>query len=145
MHEPPQATRPTTVLFLCAGNSCRSQMAEGFARQGAAPGLRVLSAGTEPAGVNPLAVRVMAEVGIDIARQRSKGLDEIPLEEVDWVVTLCGDAAERCPAVPSGTRHLHWGLPDPAAASGSPEEILDRFREVRDAVAARVAAWRASL
>ncbi len=120
-------------------------MAEGFARHGAGLGLRVLSAGTEPAGVNPLAVRVMAEVGIDIANQRSKSLAEVPLEEVDLVVTLCGDAAERCPALPAGARHLHWGLPDPAATSGSPEEILDRFREVRDAVASLVAAWRVSL
>ena len=145
MREPPRAANAKTVLFLCTGNSCRSQMAEGFARHGAGPGLRVLSAGTDPAGVNPLAVRVMAEVGIDIANQRSKSLAEIPLEAIDWVVTLCGDAAERCPALPAGARQLHWALPDPAAASGSPEEILDRFREVRDAVAARVAAWRASL
>ncbi len=120
-------------------------MAEGFASQGAGPGLRVLSAGTDPASVNPIAVRVIAEVGIDIANQRSKSLAEIPLEEVDLVVTLCGDAAERCPALPSGARPLHWGLPDPAAAIGSPEEILDRFREVRDAVASLVAAWRVSL
>ena len=120
-------------------------MAEGFACNDAAPGLRVLSAGIDPVGVNPLAVRVMAEVGIDIAKQRSKNLAEIPLEAIDLVVTLCGDAAERCPALPAGARQLHWALPDPAAASGSPEEILDRFREVRDAVAARVAGWRASL
>jgi arsenate reductase len=120
-------------------------MAESFARRGGGPGLRVFSAGTDPAGVNPLAVRVMAEVGIDITSHRSKSLAEVPLEEVDLVVTLCGDAAERCPALPAGARHLHWELPDPAAASGSPEEILDRFREVRDAVASRVAAWRASL
>jgi arsenate reductase len=145
MREPPPGASAKTVLFLCTGNSCRSQMAEGFARNAAAPGLRVLSAGTDPAGVNPLAVRVMAEVGIDIANQRSKSLAEIPLEAIDLVVTLCGDAAERCPALPARARHLHWALPDPAAASGSPEEILGQFREVRDAVAARVAAWRASL
>jgi arsenate reductase len=134
-----------TVLFLCTGNSCRSQMAEGFARNDAPPGLRVFSAGTDPAGVNPLAVRVMAEVGIDIANHRSKSLAGIPLAAIDLVVTLCGDAAERCPTLPAGTRQLHWALPDPATASGPPEDILDRFREVRDAIAARVAAWRASL
>ncbi|MDH3214455.1 MAG: arsenate reductase ArsC [Myxococcales bacterium] len=145
MRELSRGATPKAVLFLCTGNSCRSQMAEGFARQKAGTDLRVFSAGTDPVGVNPLAVQVMAEAGIDISAQRSKGLDAVPLGEVDLVVTLCGDAAERCPALPGGAPRLHWGLPDPAAARGTPEEILDRYREVRDAVAKRVEVWLASL
>ena len=127
-----------SVLFLCTGNSCRSQMAEGFARALAPPGVRVWSAGTEPAGLNPLAVEVMGEAGIDIAGQRSKALSALPLGEIDTLVTLCGDAAERCPAFPGTVERLHWPLRDPARAAGSPDQVLQAFREVRDEIAARV-------
>lgn len=126
------------VLFLCTGNSCRSQMAEGFARAAAPEGVRVYSAGVDPVGVNPTAVQVMAEAGIDIADQASKDLDAVPVPEIDTLVTLCGDAAERCPALPGVKETLHWPVRDPAGATGSPDEVLRGFREARDDIAARV-------
>lgn len=151
------------VLFLCTGNSCRSQMAEGFARAldrgeavssgaggSASVGARnthweVASAGLEPAGLNPRAVQVMAEVGVDISGHTSKALDPASLATFDLVVTLCGDADERCPLLPPGVRKVHWPLPDPAKAQGSESEVLTVFRRVRDDIAARVLALYAEL
>lgn len=124
------------VLFLCVGNSCRSQMAEGFARRHAPPGVAVYSAGSHPAGLNATAVRVMAEAGVDISDQRSKRVDEVPFDDVDVVVTLC--AEEVCPTVPPGVRRLDWAMPDPVSAEGVEGEVLDVFRSVRDRIAARV-------
>ncbi len=112
----------TTVLFLCVANSARSQMAEGLARALAPEGYRFLSAGSEPGQLNPVAVEALREEGIDISRHRAKGLDAIPLEEVDVIVTLC--AEEVCPIVPSNVRRLHWPLPDPTGLAG--------FRAARD-------------
>ena len=126
------------VLFLCTGNACRSQMAEGFARRLAPEGVAVHSAGTAPAGLNPRAVSAMNELGIDIAPHRSKDLSAVPLDEVDLVITLCGNADETCPTLPAGVQRLHWPLPDPAAATGEETEITQIFREVRDAIADRV-------
>jgi two-component system, OmpR family, phosphate regulon sensor histidine kinase PhoR len=126
------------TLFLCTGNSCRSQMAEGFARQLAPNGHRVFSAGIYPKGIHPLAIQVMKEIGIDITTQQSKGLETIPLDEIGRLVTLCGDAAENCPTVPLKVECLYWPLRDPAAAQGDQEEMLLVFREVRDEVRARV-------
>ena len=126
------------VLILCTGNSCRSQMAEGFARRLAVNGHRIYSAGTEPKPVHPLAVEVMKEAGIDISNQSSKGLDAVPLDSVDLLITLCGDAAETCPAVAIDARRDHWPLPDPALARGDDEHIRKVFRDVRDAIRARV-------
>ncbi len=126
------------ILFLCTGNSCRSQMAEGFARELAPEGVVVHSAGIEPQGVNPRARAAMDEAGIDISRQTSKDVDAVPGSEIDTVVTLCGDAAERCPAFPGDVERLHWPLRDPATASGSEAEVERVFREVRDEIAARV-------
>lgn len=126
------------VLFLCTGNSCRSQMAEGFARALAGDRFEVYSAGLEPAGVNPRAVQVMHEVGIDISGQTSKPIDPEILLKVDLIVTLCGDAADRCPVTPPQVRRLHWPLEDPARATGTEEEILARFRQVRDEIRRRV-------
>ena len=123
------------VLFVCTGNSCRSQMAEGLAR---AAGLTAESAGTEPAGlVHPLAIQVMAEMGIDISRQQSKPLDLARAREADLVVTVCGGAEESCPLIP-GVRRIHWPIPDPAKAQGSPEEILEQFRSARDELSRRI-------
>ena len=119
-----------TILFLCVANSARSQMAEGLARAMAPPGYRFLSAGSEPGALHPLAVAAMAEVGIDISGHRAKGLDAVPLEEVDTIVTLC--AEEVCPVVPGRVRRLHWPLPDPARAAGSEAERLAAFRAARD-------------
>ncbi len=127
----------TSLLFLCTGNSCRSQMAEGFARKLLSIEVDVFSAGTEPTGVNPHAVRAMREVDIDISSQRSKSVGEVPLDQISLVITLCGDAAERCPVLP-GARVEHWPLPDPARATGDAEEINAVFRNVRDEIDGRV-------
>ena len=129
-----------TILFLCTGNSCRSQMAEGFARQLGNGRDRIFSAGTEPKGIHPLALRVMREIGIDISTQSSKGLDQIPFEVIDQVVTLCGDADERCPTLNSSAKHTHWPITDPAAARGSEEQVLALFRQVRDEIHKQVQA-----
>ncbi len=126
------------ILFLCAANSCRSQMAEGFARSLAPKEKKVYSAGTEPKKVHPLAIKVMQEVGIDISDQQSKGLEAVPLDRIDLVVTLCGEGAESCPAFPKRTERFHWPIPDPALARGNEEEVLKTFREVRDEIRARV-------
>jgi len=129
----------TQLYFLCTGNSCRSQMAEGFARQLAPKTWQVASAGVEQHGLNPLAVKVMAERGIDISQQQSTLIDPEYLNQSDIVVTLCGDARDRCPVTPPTVKKLHWPLPDPAQATGSDEEILDVFREVRDEIQSQVA------
>ncbi len=125
------------VLFLCTGNSCRSQMAEGFARRFGGDALEVYSAGTHPTTVNPMAMEVMREKGVDLSAQTSKGLDAVP-RDVDFVITLCGDAAESCPVYPAHVRVEHWNLPDPAKATGTREEVLKVFRGVRDEIEQRV-------
>ncbi len=131
---------PYGILFLCTGNSCRSQMAEGFARQLAAGSYRIFSAGTEPKTIHPLAIKVMQEVEVDITRQFSKSLAEVPLGDIDQVITLCGDAEKSCPNLDTKAVRLHWELPDPAAAQGSEAEILFEFRQVRDEISRRVKA-----
>jgi arsenate reductase len=120
------------ILFLCTGNSARSQMAEGLMRHLRNREFEVYSAGSEPKGVNSLAVEVMKEIGIDISRQRSKHLDEYGEEVFDYIVTLCDDAAKTCPLFPGEGTRMHRGFPDPAAADGSREERLVAFRKVRD-------------
>ena len=126
------------IYFLCTGNSCRSQMAEGFARHYLGSQWRVASAGVEVQGLNPRAVAVMAEVGIDISQHHSKLIDPTYLSNSDLVVTLCGDARDRCPVTPPSVERRHWPLTDPAAATGSEEDILTVFRSVRDEIDARV-------
>jgi arsenate reductase len=128
---------PRHVLFLCVANSARSQMAEGLARSLAPPGVRVSSAGSRPSRVNPLAIRALDEIGVDIRRQRSKSVDSIPAGDVDAVVTLC--AEEACPVFLGTARRIHWGLPDPAGAGGAEEEQLQAFRAVRDELRRRLA------
>ncbi|WP_299240099.1 arsenate reductase ArsC [Sulfurihydrogenibium sp.] len=129
------------IAFICTGNSARSQMAEGYGKYFAklyGKDVEIYSAGSNPSGyVHPLAIKVMAEDGIDISQQYSKHIDEIPINEVDYVITLCGDAAETCPVVP-GAKTEHWGLPDPAKVEGSEEEKLEFFRKVRDEIKRRV-------
>jgi len=129
-----------TILFLCTGNSCRSQMAEGFARQLAANHYRIFSAGTAPKEIHPFAVQVMQEAGIDITKQRSKGLESVPLDSLDQIVTLCGDVDEQCPVLENRVERIHWPLPDPALALGDEQRILVIFRQVRDDIAGRVKA-----
>ncbi len=124
------------ILFLCVANSARSQMAEGLARTLAPPDVPVHSAGSEPGVLNPFAVRVLQELGIDISSQFSKPIDAVPAEEIATVVTLC--AEEVCPAFPHEVRRLHWPLEDPATAIGSEEERLERFRRVRDQISRRI-------
>jgi arsenate reductase len=126
------------ILFLCVANSARSQMAEGLARSRFGDALRVQSAGSDAAGVNALAVKVLAELGIDISGQTSKTVDTIDPATVDTVVTLC--AEEVCPVFLSKARRLHWPLPDPTAGGGTEDEQLARFRRTRDEINARLEA-----
>ena len=128
------------LYFLCTANSCRSQMAEGFARHVAGNRWEVASAGIEPSMVNPMAIAVMAEAGIDISRQVSKAIDPDLLDRAAVIVTLCGDAEERCPVTPPHVRKVHWPLPDPGKATGSESEVRVAFRAVRDDIGRRVEA-----
>jgi len=130
---------PKAVLFLCVANSARSQMAEGLARSLAPSALPIRSAGSSPTTVNPFAVEVMQELGIDLSGHRSKSVDDIPLESVGTVITLCAD--EVCPVFPGDVEKLHWPHPDPAAVVGSREEILASFRQVRDQIRERLVAY----
>ena len=126
------------VHFFCTGNSCRSQMAEGFLRHYGSEKFEVYSAGISPVGVNPLAVKVMEEAGIDISGQTSDPIDMEIIKDADLLITLCGGAKESCPVIPTKVEKRHWPLEDPAEAEGSEEEILEKFREVRDQVAGYV-------
>lgn len=129
------------VLILCTGNSARSQMAEGLLHRLAGERLEVLSAGTAPSVVNPLAIRAMAERGIDISHHRSKHLSEFAGQPFDVVITVCDEAAEACPIFPGKAERIHWSFPDSAKAEGSEEERLVVFRTVRDELEERLSAW----
>lgn len=125
------------VLFLCTGNSCRSQMAEGLARHLKGDLIDAYSAGTEPRGLDPRAVAVMNEIGIDISRQRSKHVDEFAGREFDAVITLCGGVQESCPLFPGKTRKMHRGFDDPpecARHAATEEEVLGHYRRVREEI-----------
>ena len=126
------------VLFLCTGNSARSQMAEGYLRHAAGDRYVALSAGVEPKGLNPLAVQAMREVGIDISQQQSKDVVTLLGQHIPYVVTVCDNAKERCPIFPGSWKFLHWSLEDPAAADGTPDERLAVFRRVRDQIVAHI-------
>lgn len=128
---------PKHILFLCVANSARSQMAEGIARALAPEGVRVSSAGSRPSRVNPLAIRALDEIGIDLRGHHSKGVDTISPEGVEAVVTLC--AEEVCPLFLGKAKRVHWGLPDPAGAGKTDEEQLQAFRSVRDELRRRLA------
>jgi arsenate reductase (thioredoxin) len=128
----------TRVLFLCTGNSCRSQMAEGFLRAYGGQTYDAHSAGTKPSAVNPLAVQVMSEVGIDISGHRSKNVTEYLGQHFPIVITVCDNAKEHCPIFPGPCIREHWPFEDPAEATGTDEERLKVFRTVRDQIAARV-------
>lgn len=122
-----------TVLILCIGNSCRSQIAEGLLRAAAGDLVEVRSAGSKPAGVvHPRAIEVMKEIGIDLAGHRSKHVSEFFEQPVATVITVCGDADDACPMFPGKPVHHHWGFTDPGHAKGTDEEILREFRRVRD-------------
>jgi len=129
------------VLILCTGNSARSQMAEGLLRHDAGEAYEVASAGTKPTQVRPEAITVMREVGIDIAGQRSKSVDEFAGQSFDYVITVCDNAKQSCPVFSAKTKRLHWSIEDPAAVQGSDEERLTAFRRVRDQLRARLQAF----
>ena len=131
-----RALAPRHVLFLCVANSARSQLAEGIGRSLAPAGVRVSSAGSEPSRVRPQAVAALAEIGIDAAGHRSKSFDDFRDDGVACVITLC--AEENCPVWLGEAWRVHWALPDPAAATGSEEDVLDSFRRVRDELSRRL-------
>lgn len=128
------------VLFLCTHNSARSQMAEGLLRSLGGGRFEAHSAGTEATAVRPLAIRAMAEAGIDISSQTSKTLDPYVDQRFDYVVTVCDDANESCPIFPNATHRVHWSLPDPSKATGSETEQLAVYRNVRDDLRKRIEA-----
>lgn len=122
------------VLVLCTGNSCRSQMAEGYLKHFAADRAEVYSAGVETHGVNPRAIQIMAEDGIDISNHTSNNISEYININFDFVITVCDNAKERCPFFPSQAQKFHYNFPDPAKAVGTEEHIMQRFRETRDMI-----------
>ncbi len=128
------------ILFVCTGNSVRSQMAEGLARALAAPGVEVASAGTHPAGVNPLALEAMRDRGIDISAQRSKRVEDLP-GEFDYVITLCDDAAQNCPTLPARRARLHWSVVDPGSTPGDEHTRRQFFHQIRDDIERRLREW----
>lgn len=134
--------QPTRVLFLCTHNSSRSQMAEGLLRARGGSHFQVFSAGTHPRSVHPLAIRVMAELDIDISERAghyAKGIETFAnTSPMDLVITVCDEAAEECPYFPNARRQMHWGFPDPSQAVGTEEERLAVFRHVRDLIADRM-------
>jgi len=133
----------TRILFLCTGNSARSQMAEAFLRKYASDRFEAHSAGLEPKSVNPFIIQVMQEVGIDISGQSSKGVDTY-LGKVlfQYLITVCDDADKNCPTVwPGVNQRMHWSFDDPAAFEGSDDEKLAKFREIRDQIEGRIKVW----
>ena len=127
------------ILFLCTHNSCRSQMAEGLVNHYLGDRFTAFSAGTEATRVNPLAIQVLAELGIDISRHYSKTLDEFSGQQFDHVITLCGSANEQCPLFFGGVQRVHIGFDDPSQRPGTPEEVLQEFRRVRDEIQQKLA------
>lgn len=126
------------IMFLCTGNSCRSQMAEGFARHLGKGILEPYSAGLMAAGINPRAAAVMKESGIDISGQKSKEIDPELLMTMDIIITLCGNAEESCPATPAGIKRLHWPIDDPVGTIGSEDYIMSEFRRAREEIRAKI-------
>jgi arsenate reductase len=126
-----------TILFLCTGNSCRSQIAEGWCNHIKSDQFAAVSAGIEKHGLNPLAIRVMAEAGVDISSQNSKQIADLVSQDFDYVITVCGHADENCPFFPAKTKVIHYGFDDPptmAAGAKSEEEALVHYRRVRDEI-----------
>ena len=125
-----------TILILCTGNSCRSHLAEGLLRRALGDDFVVASAGSNPAGyVHPLGIKAMAEIGIDISGHRSKHLNEFLDQNVETVITVCGNADQACPMFPGQVNRHHWGFDDPAHATGTEDEQMAVFRRVRDEIA----------
>ena len=134
----PNEPKKPFIYFICTGNSCRSQMAEGWGRRLFGDRIDFASAGIEAHGLNPRAVRSMAQAGVDISHHQSSLIDSDLLMRADFAITLCGDANDRCPLTPPSVRRLHWGFEDPARATGSEDDIMGKFDEVRDAIRERL-------
>lgn len=132
---------PIRVLFLCTGNSARSQMAEGLLRSLGGNDFEVYSAGTHPQGLHPLTVQVMRESGIDISGQQSKSLDRFRGQSFDYIITVCDRARDHCPTFPGDNQRVHWGFADPAAVTGSDAERVAAFRRVRNEIGERLRLW----
>ena len=126
------------ILFLCIGNSCRSQMAEGFLNNLGRERFIAFSAGSKPSSINPFAVRVMQEKGIDISNNKSEHLDKYLSDTFDYIITVCDNEKDSCPTFPGNHNKLHWNLEDPAEKSGIEEEILNFFRTIRDKIESNV-------
>ena len=127
------------TMFLCTGNTCRSQMAEGFAKELGKGILETYSAGVNPAGyVHPKAIAAMKEEGIDISGQKSKAIDPSLLTKMDLVITLCGNAEQTCPVTPPQIKRMHWPIEDPVSASETAEEVMKKFRKARDEIKGRI-------
>jgi arsenate reductase (thioredoxin) len=126
------------VLFLCTGNSCRSQMAEGYLRHFAGEKYEVYSAGLEPSKVNPNAIRVMKEDNVDISSFTSEDIKTFLNEDFDYIITVCDNAKESCPYFPANVKRIHWSFEDPADATGSEEKVLTVFRKVRDQIKKKI-------
>ena len=122
------------ILFLCTGNSCRSQLAEALMRHVRGDEFEVYSAGTDPKGVHPLTMEVLREIGIDASGQTSKHTNDLPVKEFDYIITLCGSASQNCPVFLGNGVKMHQGFDDPAAISGSEQHVLALFRKVRDQI-----------
>ncbi len=129
------------VLFLCTENSCRSQMAEGLINHDLEGAVQAFSAGVRATRVNPRAIQVMAEIGVDISRQHSKAMDEFRNDRFDLAITLCDQAQRECPMFLNADRLIHMGFPDPAAATGTEAEIMNEFRKVRDDIRQKIVSF----
>ena len=125
------------LLFLCTGNSCRSQMAEGFAKELLSKNLHIESAGTEAHGLNPYTVKTMDEIGVDISHHQSKKINVDDIEEFDLVITLCGDAKDKCPIIDKN-KHIHWDIPDPANFKGNDIDTMQKYSEVRELILKKI-------
>ena len=132
---------PIRVLFLCTGNSARSQMAEGFLRSYGGSDFEVYSAGTDPKGLHPLAVGVMQEIGIDISGHQSKSLEHFLNQQFDYIITVCDRVRDRCPTFPGDNERIHWGFEDPAVVTGTRAEQIAVFRRVRNEISERLRVW----
>lgn len=129
------------ILVLCTSNSCRSQIAEGFFRHYGGDRVEVFSAGLEPKGVNPRAIQVMKEIGIDISGHTSDHLSKYAGQSFDYVITVCDNAAKNCPVFPGQGTKLHWSFADPAEATGTDEQVLAVFRLIRDEIGSKIKTW----
>ena len=120
------------LLFLCTGNSCRSQMAEGFAKKYLG-NYNITSGGTKPEVINPYAIQVMSQMGIDISNNKSKKINNDAFNSFDLIITLCGDAKDKCPVIPKD-KHIHWGIEDPANYNGNNKELIKKYSKIRDII-----------